>query len=216
MSRSANDEVTVLIADDHPVYRRGLARMIGQRPQLNVIAEVESGREALEAIREQKPQVAVIDLKMPDLDGMAILNAVKRENMETKVVMLTGYSAADTAYEVMAAGASAYISKTSEPDTVCETITTVARGGTYLAPEFHGALADQIKARSEDTGPILSEREQQVLRLTAEGNSVAKIGEALHLSAATVKTHLQHAYRKLGVSDRAAAVAEAMRRGMLE
>lgn len=211
-----SERVTVIIADDHPVYRSGLARTIGNRPELKLLAEAESGREALDAIREHVPQVAVIDLKMPDLDGLGILNAVKRESIETKIVMLTGYAEGETAYEVMAAGAAAYISKTSEPDTVCETITTVARGGTYLAPEFHGALADQIKLRATDSGPILSDREQEVLRLTAEGNSVAQIGEHLHLSAATVKTHLQHTYRKLGVSDRAAAVAEAMRRGLME
>lgn len=213
---SRTDRVSVVIADDHPVYRAGLARTVSQRAELHLVAEAESGREALDAIREHKPQVAVVDLKMPDLDGLAILNAVSREKLETKVVMLTGYASGDTAYEVMAAGASAYISKTSEPATVCETITTVARGGTYLAPEFHGALADQIKLRAEDSGPILSDREQEVLRLTAEGKSVAEVGKSLHLSAATVKTHLQHTYRKLGVSDRAAAVAEAMRRGLME
>ncbi len=210
------ERVSVVIADDHPVYRSGLARMIGQRPELELLAEAESGREALDSIRELEPQVAVVDLKMPDFDGLAILNAVKREKLETKIVMLTGYAEGETAYEVMAAGASAYISKTSEPATVCETITTVARGGTYLAPEFHGALADQIKLRANNSGPILSDREQEVLRLTAGGNSVAQIGEHLHLSSATVKTHLQHTYRKLGVSDRAAAVAEAMRRGLME
>lgn len=210
------ERVTVVIADDHPVYRAGLARTIDQRAELNLLAESESGREALDAIRELKPQVAVIDLKMPDLDGLAILNAVKRENLETKIIMLTGYAEGETAYEVMAAGAAAYISKTSEPNTVCETVTTVARGGTYLAPEFHGALADQIKLRATDAGPILSDREAEVLKLTAAGNSVAAIGEHLHLSSATVKTHLQHTYRKLGVSDRAAAVAEAMRRGLME
>jgi two-component system, NarL family, nitrate/nitrite response regulator NarL len=115
MSRS--ERVTVIIADDHPVYRSGLARTISQRPELKLVAESESGREALDAIREHVPQVAVIDLKMPDLDGLAILNAVKRENLETKIVMLTGYAEGETAYEVMAAGAAAYISKTSEPDT---------------------------------------------------------------------------------------------------
>ncbi|HEX6117166.1 MAG TPA: response regulator transcription factor [Solirubrobacterales bacterium] len=210
------ERVSVVIADDHPVYRSGLARMVGQRPELTLVAEADSGRKALDAIREHGPQVAVVDLKMPDLDGLAILNAVKREDLETKIVMLTGYAEGETAYEVMAAGAAAYLSKASEPDTVCETITTVARGGTYLAPEFHGALADQIKLRATDPGPILSDREREVLRLTAEGNSVAQIGEHLHLSAATIKTHLQHSYRKLGVSDRAAAVAEAMRRGLME
>jgi len=211
-----SERVTVVIADDHPVYRSGLARVIGKRPELEMLAEAESGREALDAIREHEPQVAVVDLQMPDLDGLAILGTVKSEGIDTKIVMLTGYAAAETAYDVMAAGAAAYISKTSEPAEVCETIASVARGGTYLAPEFHGALADELKLRAADPGPILSEREQQVLQLTAEGNSVAQIGDHLELSAATVKTHLQHTYRKLGVSDRAAAVAEAMRRGLME
>jgi len=116
----------------------------------------------------------------------------------------------------MAAGAAAYISKTSEPAEVCETIVTVASGGTYLSPEFHGPLADQIQQHSKDSGPVLSAREHQVLRLIADGNSVAEIGKRLELSGATVKTHLQHTYRKLGVSDRAAAVAAGMRRGLVE
>jgi two-component system, NarL family, nitrate/nitrite response regulator NarL len=92
------ERVSVVIADDHPVYRSGLARMIGQRPELKLVVEAESGREALDAIREHSPQVAVVDLKMPDLDGLAILNAVKREDIETKVVMLTGYAEGETAY----------------------------------------------------------------------------------------------------------------------
>jgi two-component system nitrate/nitrite response regulator NarL len=210
------DQVTVLIADDHPVYRSGLARMISGREELDLVAEAESGTSALDAIREHRPQVAVVDLKMPEMDGIALLDALKREGLDTKVVMLTGYATGETAYEVMAAGAAAYISKASEPGEVCETIVTVAEGGTYLAPEFHGPLADQIQRHSGDSGPILSEREHEVLRLTADGNSVAEIGERLELSAATVKTHLQHTYRKLGVSDRAAAVAEGMRRGLLD
>jgi two-component system nitrate/nitrite response regulator NarL len=150
------------------------------------------------------------------MDGIALLGEVKRHSLETKVVMLTGYATGETAYDVMAAGAAAYISKTSEPSEVVETIVTVAGGGTYLSPEFHGPLADQIQRQAKDSGPILSEREHQVLRLTADGNSVAEIGKTLELSAATVKTHLQHTYRKLGVSDRAAAVAEGMRRGLLD
>ncbi len=109
------DQVTVLIADDHPVYRSGLARMIEGREDLDLVAEAESGSEALAAIRELAPQVAVVDLKMPDMDGIALLGEIKREDLETKVVMLTGYATGETAYEVMAAGAAAYISKTSEP-----------------------------------------------------------------------------------------------------
>lgn len=210
------EQVTVLIADDHPVFRSGLARMISGRDELNLVAEAESGDAALAAIREHAPQVAVVDLKMPDLDGLGILDAVNREGLETKVVMLTGYGSGDKAYEVMAAGAAAYISKTSEPAEVCETIVTVAGGGTYLSPEFHGPLADQIQQHSKDSGPVLSAREHQVLRLIADGNSVAEIGKRLELSGATVKTHLQHTYRKLGVSDRAAAVAAGMRRGLVE
>jgi two-component system, NarL family, nitrate/nitrite response regulator NarL len=210
------DQVTVLIADDHPVYRSGLARMIGGREELDLVAEAESGEEALTAIRELAPQVAVVDLKMPGLDGIALLAAIKKEGLETRMVVLTGYATGETAYDVMAAGAAAYISKASDPGEVCETIVTVAGGGTYLSPEFHGALADQIQRHSKNSGPVLSEREHQVLRLTADGNSVAEIGTRLELSAATVKTHLQHTYRKLGVSDRAAAVAEGMRRGLLD
>jgi two-component system nitrate/nitrite response regulator NarL len=210
------ERITVVIADDHPVYRQGLARTIKQFPELELLAEAQTGREALEAIRAHGPAVAVVDLRMPDLDGLAIVNGVRREELETKVLILTGDADAGAVYELMAAGASGCLSKTAEPDQVRETISTVSRGGTYLAPEFHGGLADQIKQQAGHPGPILTQREQEVLRLTAEGNSVAEVGAVLYLSAATVKTHLQHVYRKLGVSDRAAAVAEGMRKGLLE
>jgi two-component system nitrate/nitrite response regulator NarL len=184
--------------------------------ELNLVAEAVSGREALDAIREHRPQVAVVDLKMSEPDGLAILRTVKREGLETKIVVLTGYAEAAIAHEAMAAGASAYVSKASEPKALCETIAVVARGDICLAPEFQGTLDDQDALRAKESGPALSAREQEVLSMAADGESVAQIGVHVNLSPSTIKSHFEHAYEKLGVSDRAAAVAEAMRRGVVE
>jgi len=214
--RNHTDRVTVLLADDHPVYRAGLARTINRRQELDLIAESESGREALDAIREQKPQVAVIDLMMHDLGGLAILDAVKREKLEAKIVVLTGNCEPGTAYSVMASGAAGFLSKTCEPTKVCETISVVARGAMYLAPELHGTFVDQILTGIEASSSTLSKREGEVLKLTAGGNTAVETAERLNVGTSTIKTHLEHTYEKLGVNDRAAAVAEAMRRGWME
>ena len=212
---SHSDRVTVLIADDHPVYRSSLARSIDRRSELDLIAEVETGREALDAIREKKPQVAVVDLMFKDLSGLEILDAVKRAKLDTKIIILTGNIEPGTAYSVMAQGAAGFLSKTSKPVTVSEAISTVARGGNYLAPELHGTFVDQILTGVDAPTSTLTGREAEVLQLTAGGNSAAETAKQLNVGASTIKTHLEHTYRKLGVTDRASAVAEAMRRGWM-
>jgi two-component system nitrate/nitrite response regulator NarL len=208
--------VTVFIADDHPVYRDGLAEAIKRRPDLELVGHAESGREALEKIRELQPAVAIVDAKMPELDGTDVTRAVVRDDLPTKIIFLSGYLDSRTIYAAMEAGARGFISKDSRPETICAAVLEVARGGTVLGSETHAALRDEIKTRSPSPTNPLTEREREILRLVADGHQVASIAERIYLSPATVKTHLQRTYQKLGVSDRAAAVAEAMRRGLLE
>ena len=208
---------TVLIADDHPLFREAIARVIAARPDLELVAEAADGRAALEKIRELEPDVAVIDVRMPKLDGSDVLIAVRDGGLRTNVVFLSAFLDSKTVYDAVAAGANAYLSKEAETDEIVTAILAAARGETILGPEVQTGLAEQIRFREENEArPRLSEREHEVLRLIAEGLSAPEIGERIHLSTATVKTHLQHLYEKLGVSERAAAVAEGMRRGLVD
>jgi two-component system, NarL family, nitrate/nitrite response regulator NarL len=209
--------ISVLIADDHPLFRQAIARVIAERPDLELVAEASDGSAALDQIRGLKPDVAVIDVRMPKLDGSDVLVALRDEGLPTNVVFLSAFLDPKTVYDAVAAGANAYLSKEAETDEIVTAILAAARGETILGPEVQTGLAEQIRLREEsEARPRLSEREHQVLKLIAEGLSAPEIGERIHLSTATVKTHLQHLYEKLGVSERAAAVAEAMRRGLLE
>lgn len=209
--------VTVLIADDHPLFREAIARVIDARPDLELVAQEADGRSALDRIRALQPAVAVIDVRMPRLDGSEVLATVREEDLPTNVVFLSAFLDPETVYDAVAAGAKAYLSKEADGAEIVAAIMAAARGETILSPEVQTGLAAQIRAREErDARPRLSEREHEVLSLIAEGLSAPEIGERIHLSTATVKTHLQHLYEKLGVSERAAAVAEGMRRGLVE
>jgi two-component system nitrate/nitrite response regulator NarL len=206
----------VLVADDHPLYRDGVVRAIKERPDLELVAECDDGRAALEQIRELEPDVALLDVKMPELDGIAVVRAVTRDELPTRIVFLSAYLDAAVVYTAVAGGAAAYLSKEADRQEICEAIAAVARGQTIFAPQVQAGIAQEMRMRREDDRPALSSREREVLELTAKGRSAPQIAEQLYLSTATVKTHLQRLYDKLGVSDRAAAVAEAMRRGLLE
>jgi two-component system nitrate/nitrite response regulator NarL len=209
--------ISVLIADDHPLFREAIARVIAERDDLELVAEAVDGRAALERIRELKPDVAVIDVRMPQLDGSDVLLALREEGLRTRVVFLSAFLDSKTVYDAVAAGANAYLSKEAETAEIVTAILAAARGETILGPEVQTGLAEQIRFREEnESRPRLSDREHEVLRLIAQGLSAPEIGERIHLSTATVKTHLQHLYEKLGVSERAAAVAEGMRRGLVD
>jgi two-component system nitrate/nitrite response regulator NarL len=212
-----NERVTVLVADDHPIYREGIVRAIKDRPDLEFVAEAADGREALERIRELTPDVAVLDIRMPGLDGTQVLAAMRREGLASEVLFLSAFMEPELAYKTVASGAKGYLSKESSRQDVCDAIATIARGGTAFAAEAQAGLAAQIQERERSGGPPkLTDREAEVLELVAQGYSAPDIGKHIHLSTTTVKSHLHSLYEKLGVSDRAAAVAEAMRRGMLD
>ena len=214
--RGVAPRTTVLVADDHPVYREGIVRAVKERPELELVGEVATGREALELITALRPDVAILDMMMPGLDGRRVLNAIERERIATRVLFVSAYLDSEIVFAAIGGGARGYLSKEATRQQICDAVSAIARGETVLAPEVQTGLAREIQLRSNDDRPVLTAREREVLRLTADGLSAPEIGERLFLSPATVKTHLQHLYGKLGVSDRAAAVAEAMRRGLLE
>jgi two-component system nitrate/nitrite response regulator NarL len=216
VSSAPQPRVRVLVADDHPLFRDAIVRAVRERPDFELVAEAADGRTALQAIREQRPDVAVLDLRMPELDGLQIAAALRRDGVPTRVVLLSAFLDGAMVYRAVAAGAAAYLTKEADRGEVCDTIAAVARGETVLAPEAQAGLAAEVRLRAAPEGPALTPREREVLGMVAQGSSAPDIARALHLSAATVKGHLQSLYEKLGVSDRAAAVAEAMRRGLLE
>lgn len=208
--------VRVILADDHPLLREGVERAIAAYPSLELVGVASDGRQALEEIRRLRPDVAVVDLRMPGLGGMDVVHAVSRDGLSTRVMFLSGYVDSTIAYRALAEGAMGFITKEAGGKAVCEAIAAVARGEIVLSPEAQSSIAEEIRTRRDASEPALTPRERDVLRLVAEGLSAPDIGARLSLSAATVKGHLGSIYEKLGVSERAAAVAEGMRRGLLE
>jgi two-component system nitrate/nitrite response regulator NarL len=208
--------VRVVVADDHPLFREAVVRAVRERPDFDLVGEAADGREALELIREHRPDVAVLDVKMPELDGLKVLNAVQRDALPTRVVLLSAFLDGSTAFDAVAGGAAAFLSKDADRRRITDTVAAVSRGQTVLGEEIQAELAGEIRARAPKERPGLSAREQEILGHIAEGRSAPEIAKLLFLSPATVKSHLGALYEKLGVSDRAAAVAEAMRRGLIE
>lgn len=208
--------VTAVVVDDHPFYRDGVVRGLTMSGRVKVLGEAGDGREGLELIRAESPDVAVVDYQMPDLDGLDVVRAVVRDDLPTAVLLLSAITDSAIVFAALEAGARGYLAKDAGRADVVSAVEQVARGRTVVPPELAGALADQIRLRASSAGPVLSERERQVLDGFARGLSIPQVAAELYVAPSTVKTHTQRLYEKLGVSDRAAAVAEAMRRGLLE
>jgi two-component system nitrate/nitrite response regulator NarL len=212
-----SERVTVLVADDHPLFREGIERAVRERPDLELVASAADGREALARIRELVPHVAVLDLRLPALDGVRVLEALGRDRVPTRVVLLSALSDPELVYRAVQAGAAGYLRKEADREAILDAIAAAARGRTVIDPELQAGLFEQIRLRArEEERPVLTPRERQVLTLIADGLSAPQIAARLIVALPTVKTHQARLYEKLGVSDRAAAVAEAMRRGLLE
>jgi two-component system nitrate/nitrite response regulator NarL len=206
----------VLIADDHPVFRDGVAAALRRQDDIEVVAECRSADEAAERIHALDPDVAILDNRMPGTPTREVIAQLVGAGVRTRVLVLSAHDDAENVGAALEAGASGYLTKDSDRSVICESVRRVARGETVIASEVQGALAERLRSAAVRPRALLTEREQQVLRFLAEGKSAPAIAEELVLSATTVKTHLGNLYEKLGVSDRAAAVAEAMRRGLID
>jgi two-component system nitrate/nitrite response regulator NarL len=213
---SGGKKIRVVVADDHPAYREGVVRMLTGSGQIEVVAQVEDGAAALAAIREHQPDVALLDYKLPRLDGVAVTHAVVRDGLRTRVVFLSAFTESGLVYQALQTGAAGYLPKEARREQIVDGVLACARGETVLPGELAGGLVSEIRLRATNDAPALTEREAQILRLIATGKSLPQIASELFLGVTTVKTHVQHLYEKLEVSDRAAAVAEAMRRGLIE
>jgi two-component system nitrate/nitrite response regulator NarL len=208
--------ITVVVVDDHPFFRDGLSRGLTTSGRIKVVGEAEDGAQGLEVIRAERPDVAVVDYQMPGIDGVGVVRAVRRDALPTKVLLLSAVTDPAIVYAALQEGAAGYLSKDARSSDIVAAVDRVAHGHTVVPPELTDGLIRQIQVRADHPAPVLSEREAQVLRGFARGLSVPQLAAELYLAPSTVKTHTLRLYEKLGVSDRAAAVATGMRMGLLE
>lgn len=210
-------KVRVLVGDDHPLYRDGVVRALTNSGRTEVVSAVGDGTAALDGIREHQPDVALLDYHMPGIDGIAVTHAVVRDRLPTRVLLLSASTEGEVVYRAIQDGAAGYLSKAADRDDIVAAVIACARGENVLPPELVTTLAAQVhrQATGDDT-PALSGREREILQLIADGKSVPEMAGQLFLAPTTVKTHIRRLYEKLGVSDRGAAVAVAMRNRLLE
>ena len=203
--------ISVLVAEDHSVMRGGLVELLGVADDLEVVGTAANGAEAIELARELRPDVVLMDISMPDVDGIAATGSILEAEPATRVVMLTAFSDRDRVVAALDAGAIGYLLKDSEPDEVLEAIRAAARGDAPLAPR---AARELLAARSEEQRADLSSREREVLALVAEGLPNKLIARRLEISEKTVKAHLTSVFQRIGVSDRTQAALWAQRHGI--
>ncbi len=209
-------KVRVVVGDDHPMFREGVVRALQSSGSIDVVAEADDGTAALSAIREHLPQVALLDYRMPGMDGGEVAGAVQRDALPTRVLLISAHDESAIVYEALQMGAAGFLPKESSRSELVAAVLDCAKGRDIVAPSLAAGLAGEIRRRVEPEGPVLSPREREVLGLIAAGSSIPAIAKELFLAPSTVKTHVQRLYEKLGVSERAAAVAEAMRRKLLD
>lgn len=205
--------IRLLVVDDHPVVRAGMVAVLGEEPDLEVVGEASNGAEALALVPRLTPDVVLMDLRMPVMDGAEATRRLAGTPDAPQVLVLTTYDTDADIVRAVEAGARGYLLKDAPTPVLTDAIRRAARGETVLAPPVAARLADRLRT---PTGPELTGREVEVLGLVARGLSNADIGRELFIGEATVKTHLIRAFAKLGVDDRTAAVAEAHRRGLID
>ena len=213
---AAAEKVRVVVGDDHPLFRDGVVRALTSSGVVEVVAEAADGTEALAMIKEHAPDVALLDYRMPGMDGAQIAAAVRRDELATRVLLVSAYDESAIVYHALEQGAAGFLPKESSRADIVNAVLNCARGRDVLSPDLAVGLASEIRRRAEPSAPVLSPREREVLNLIAQGRSIPAIAGELYLAPSTVKTHVQRLYEKLGVGDRGAAVAEAMRRKLLE
>ena len=201
--------IRVLVADDHPIVRSGIVGLIGAADDIDVVGEADDGADAVHLAEQLRPDIVLMDLRMPRLDGAAATAAILAANPAVRVLILTTYETDDQILGAIAAGASGYLLKAAPQAEIIEGVRSVAGGQTVLAPVIAARLVQRVRADAAPA-PRLSARELDVLRLVAAGQSNPQIGRSLFIGEATVKTHLLHVFEKLGVGDRTRAVTLAM------
>ena len=201
--------ITVLLVDDHLVVRSGLRALLGTQPDMEVIAEAASGREALELVRAHSPSVVVMDLAMgPGMDGIEAIRQIRDLNPGQAILVFTTYDSDADIVRAVDSGAMGYLLKDAAPEEIFAAVRGAVQGRSVMSPPVASRLFQQLRNPDE----VLTPREAELLSLLTEGLSNRELGRRLFISEATVKTHLAHIYGKLGVDTRAAAIATAIRR----
>ena len=208
--------IRIVVADDHPIVRAGIVGLLEAEPGLEVVGVAADGAEAVAVAASERPDLVLMDLRMPHLDGAAATARIVAEVPGTRVLVLTTYETDDHILAAIEAGASGYLLKAAPQAEIVAGIRAVAAGETVLAPSIAAKLVSRVRADAASVAPpSLSPRELEVLRLVADGRSNPEIARALFIGEATVKTHLLHVFEKLEVSDRTRAVTRAMELGLL-
>jgi DNA-binding NarL/FixJ family response regulator len=205
--------IRIVLADDHPVVREGLRGMLTAEPDFKVVGEASNGAEAVTLAEQLQPDVILMDLRMPGMDGVAAIEMLQTRGSAVPVLVLTTYDSDADIVRAVEAGATGYLLKDAPRQELFRGVRAAARGETVLAPAVASRLLTRMRTPEIEN---LSEREIEVLQRVARGDSNREIGRHLHISTATVKTHLVHIFDKLGVTDRTAAVTVALARGILQ
>ena len=207
--------IRVVVVDDHPLYRQALADTVDGAPELELVGAAGDGTTGLDMVRRLDPDVAILDVRIADVSGPEIAQGIELSGLRTRILFVSAYDDGATVHRALSAGGNGFLSKDAGANDIRRAIIGVMRGEVMLTPDAGRHLTAELRRRQEPEAPPLTERESQMLHGLAEGRSVAEIAEGLHLSQATVKTHLRSLYAKLEVSERAAAVAAGMRRGLV-
>jgi len=204
------ERIRILIADDHTVVREGLVALVKRKSDMVIVGAASNGCEAVDLWKQYRPDVTLLDLRMPELDGVGAIKAIREVDPNAQIVVLTTYDSDEHIYRAIKAGAKAYLLKDTARDALVETVRRVFAGETYLPPPIAAKLAERV------SGAALSQREMEVLQRMATGKSNKEIGAELFISDGTVKTHVSSIFSKLEVVSRTEAIATATRRGLIQ
>jgi DNA-binding NarL/FixJ family response regulator len=210
--------IRVAIADDHSLVRQGLRRYLDMAEGIEVVGEAANGQELVDLVAKEEPDIALVDIRMPEMDGLEAARKIRETHPKTGVIMLTAYDDRQFVVEAVRSGARGYVLMARDAEHLIQTVRLVAGGIMVIVPQLVVALAEELsQAKERDRrAETLTAREIEVLQLLAFGHTNRDIAERLYISPDTVKTHLEHIFEKLGASDRTAAVAEALRRRLIE